>query len=83
MKLIATLVVVLIFAALGSPALAGNVLVWDNDRDHVYPDPGPGTEVAIMESLEANQFEYDFCTQLPGDLTPYDAIFIPIGWYFC
>ena len=42
-----------------------------------------GTEVAIMESLDANQFGYDFCTELPGDLTPYDAIFIPIGWYFC
>lgn len=72
-----------------APASSGPaILVWDNDNGVTLCDPDlsvtacveVGTEVALVRSIIDNGGVPVVVPELPTDLTPYDAVYITLGW---
>ncbi|MCP4581852.1 MAG: hypothetical protein GY839_09540 [candidate division Zixibacteria bacterium] len=61
------------------------ILVWDNDNDSYYTDPGDGqvhgSEYGIQRALQDNFVNYSTVTSLPTDLSSYDIVFVALGIY--
>jgi hypothetical protein len=75
-------------SAISTAGVDPNILVWDNDRDKEFPHPDSigsppliGCEVLVEESLFRAGYEnITVSTDLPLELSSYDAIFICLGW---
>ena len=63
---------------------SANVLLLDRDRGRIFYSPEQarheGCEQNIMRALEANGHQVTRVTVLPGDLSPYEVIFIVLGF---
>jgi hypothetical protein len=65
-----------------------SILIWDNDRDRVFPHPDSivsppivGCEELIEESLARSGYtDITVSTDLPVDLSSYGVIFVCLGW---
>lgn len=68
-------------------APAQEILIWDHDlgEENLFNDPEGagyvGCEFGIERALEHNGYTYKTLTNLPKDLSPYDVIFVTIGWF--
>lgn len=62
---------------------AQNILVADYDHGLTFTDPDGsgdvGSEEALLAALDDNGSSYDLVTQLPGDLSAYDQVFLMLG----
>jgi hypothetical protein len=62
-----------------------DVLVWNNDNFSHYIDPETGIdrgcEYGLEQALQANGTFYTTVTSLPGNLSPYDIVFVELGIY--
>jgi hypothetical protein len=72
---------------MASGSWAYNILVWDADLGDQYYDPDTqqliGSEVNLVSALTNCGQSPQTVTTLPGDLTPYDMVFVCTGWYTC
>jgi hypothetical protein len=70
---------------ISSLSFAQNVLVWDNDENSEYIDPETGSlvncEYGIIQSLEANDIDYIYVSELPDDINEFDIVFVELGLY--
>lgn len=74
-------------ALLAATAAAYDVYVWNFDPYDTYYDSEAGATTDcsywIIESLAAHGDDVDSGADLPSDLTPYDAVFVTLGFYRC
>ncbi len=68
-------------------ALAANVLIWEYDTLDVFYDSQVGltinTPYWVEQTLTAAGHTYTTTQTLPGNLAPYDAVFVMLGWFRC
>lgn len=78
-------VMIIISLYLAHPSFAINILIWDYDGFVTFNDPESydhvGCQYGIEKALSANGYSYTSTYWLPRDLTPYDVIFIVLGFY--
>ncbi len=68
--------------------LLPRILIWDNDNGVTLCDPDiaatacvpVGTEVGLVRAVIDNGGDPWLVTQLPSDLSTYDAVYITLGW---
>lgn len=69
-----------------NPDIDFNIMVWDNDngiptvicpeqQDEIRPSTG------LMRALNTAEYEYDYYTYLPEDLSTYDIVFSTMGCF--
>jgi len=80
-----TLIIVL-FAAVGI-CIAGNVCIYNYDQIDLIYDPVVGDSIDtgywVEQTLLALGDTVDSGTELPSDLSGYDAVFMMMGMYTC
>jgi hypothetical protein len=80
-------VITLMTLGLAGLAQTQQILIWDHDKgaDNMFYDPEGsgyvGCEYGIQRALSQNGVAATTLLYLPTDLSPYDAIFIVMGWY--
>ncbi len=66
---------------------AANVLIWEYDAADIFYDPQLGRSVDcpywLEQSLTANGHTYTTTNTLPSDLSPYQVVFVTLGWFRC
>ncbi len=64
---------------------AQSILIWDNDNNSHFLDPEGagyvGCEYGIQQALSTNGVSYSTVSNLPGDLSSYDVVFVTLGIY--
>lgn len=82
-----TRVTVLVFLLAASLAGAARLCVWEYDSLDRFFDPVRGESVSCVTSVAADLaalgHSVDVFSQLPTDISPYDAVFCLMGWYRC
>lgn len=68
-------------------AHAAQVCIWNYDQLDQFYDSQIGNTVDctywLEQTLSGNGHTVQTTTTLPADLSPYDVIFITLGWYRC
>ena len=76
---------VLLLSVIPCFLISQQVLIWDNDNNSDYYDPEGagfvGCEYGIQQALTAIDVTYETVTNLPGDLSSYDVVFVTLGIY--
>jgi hypothetical protein len=66
---------------------AHHVYIWNFDTEDTFYDPQISDTIDctywLEQTLTANGHTYITGISLPGDLSPYDVIFVTLGWYRC
>jgi hypothetical protein len=66
---------------------SANVLIWEYDTLDIFYDPVLADSVScphqIGKALIDNGHTFETYPYLPLDLSPYDVVFVTLGWYRC
>jgi len=86
MKIIRISLILMLFVPFA--AQAAHSLIWLYDDSDKFIDPQLGGDTIdcaywIEDALVANGYTYDIETYLPYDLSPYDVIFVTLGFFRC
>jgi hypothetical protein len=69
---------------IAAPALPQQIFVWDKDNGKTFANPEGGGNVGceywLKQALTDNGYTYTSATVLPADISPYDIIFVCLGW---
>jgi len=68
-------------------SFAANAFIWLYDPGDRFDDPETGTTIDcaywIEQALAANGHDYTTGDYLPADLSPYDVVFVTLGFFRC
>ncbi len=85
MKTLTLIMTAAVLFCVAAPASAQSILVWDKDHNKKFNDPEGGGQVdatyGITKALTANGYTFTTTTTLPGNLSPYNVIFVIMGTY--
>ncbi len=66
---------------------ASHVFIWNYDMADRFFDAQVGATIDcaywLGQTITANGHTYVTDKELPADLSPYDAVFVTLGWYRC
>ena len=83
MRALMFLLACLFVGGFAADAFSQNIYIWDKDLGEIFLDPEGsgmvGCEYAIKQCLTANGYTFTSGTTLPGDLSPYDILFVVMG----
>ncbi|HOP27498.1 MAG TPA: hypothetical protein PLM22_10420 [Candidatus Sabulitectum sp.] len=78
---------ILLLPALCGLCIAANVFIFNYDQVDLIYDPVVGDSIDtgywVEQTLLALGDTVDSGTSLPGDISPYDAVFMMMGMYTC
>jgi hypothetical protein len=83
-----SLIVVTLLFAIPLMVQAAHALIWLFDDHDMFIDPQVGGDTIdcaywIEQTLVDNGHTYDIETYLPFDLSPYDVVFVTLGFFRC
>uniref|UniRef100_A0A7C6AA06 Uncharacterized protein n=1 Tax=candidate division WOR-3 bacterium TaxID=2052148 RepID=A0A7C6AA06_UNCW3 len=83
-KVISNFILILLIPSL---LYSANVLIWEYDTLDIFYDSTRAESVDcphwIEKALIDNGHTYETYPYLPIDLSPYDVVFVTLGWYRC
>jgi len=78
-----------LIAILSMPATlySAQALIWEYDTLDIFFESTIGESIgcphSIEKALRQNDHTYETYSYLPLDLSPYDVVFVTLGWYRC